>query len=120
MKQINWKKTTHKDWVIITVDLLLFMEYFKANSPQWYVKRGNKNEVKGRIDRFKEFINSDNKNIICADFYFLIDKKTFKPELIIVNGRHRLAALLEDGYKTANICVPKNQQQLFTNFIIKK
>ncbi len=116
MKQINYRKKTHKGWININIDLPKFMEYFKKTSPEWYVKRGNKNEVKGRIDRFDKFILEHNKDVVPAEFYFLIDKTTFALKLIIVNGRHRLAWLLENGYKEAIISVPKNQKDLFKGF----
>ncbi len=118
MNEINYRQKTHKGWINITIDLPKFMAYFKKSSPEWYVKRNNKNEVKGRIDRFGKFIEINNKDIVPAEFYFLIDKKTFQLKLIIVNGRHRLAWLLENGYKKANISIPKNQKELFFKFII--
>ena len=93
------------------------MNYFKKLSPLWYVKKGNKNEVEGRIDKFGKFIDSVNKDVVPAEFYFLIDAKTFKPQLIIVNGRHRLAWLLENGYDKTIISVPRNQIVLFSKFI---
>lgn len=116
MKQINYRTKTHKGWVNINIELPKFMEYFKKTSPEWYVKRGNKNDVKGRIDRFDKFILETNKNVVPAEFYFLIDQTTFALKLIIVNGRHRLAWLLENGYKEAIISVPKNQKNLFKEF----
>lgn len=117
MKEINYTYKTHKGWINITIDLPEFMAYFKKSSPEWYVKRGNKNEVKGRIDRFGKFIEENNKDVFPAEFYFLIDKKTFQLKLIIVNGRHRLAWLLENGYKKAIISIPQNQTELFFKFI---
>jgi hypothetical protein len=117
MKEINYRRKTHKGWINITIDLPEFMAYFKKSSPEWYVKRGNKNEVKGRIDRFGKFIEENNNNIVPAEFYFLIDNKTFHLKLIIVNGRHRLAWLFENGYKKTIISIPKNQTELFYKFI---
>lgn len=114
MNKINYRTKTHKGWINIDIDLPKFMEYFKKNSPEWYVKRNNKNEVKGRIDRFDKFISEKNKDVFPAEFYFLIDNRTFSLKLIIVNGRHRLAWLLENGYTEAVIGVPKNQKNLFT------
>jgi len=114
--KINYRAKTHKGWVNINIDLPKFMEYFKKTSPEWYVKRGNKNEVKGRIDRFAKFILENNKDVVPAEFYFLIDKTTFALKLIIVNGRHRLAWLLENEYKEAIISVPRNQKDLFKEF----
>lgn len=120
VKKINWKKATHKGWVSIQINLPKFMEFASKEKKVYYVKRGNKNEVKGRIDRFKKFIENNPKTkIIPAEFYFLINTVTYKHELIIVNGRHRLASLLEDGYKKAMIVIPKNQQSLFKEFTIK-
>lgn len=119
MKQINYKAKTHKGWVNITIDLSLFMDYFKKSSPQWYVKRRNKNEVKGRIDKFGKFIDEVNKDVVPAEFYFLIDPKTFQPKLVIVNGRHRLAWLLENGYNKTTISIPRNQIELFCNWTKK-
>jgi hypothetical protein len=116
MKKINYRTKTHNGWIIINVDLPKFMEYFKKSSPEWYVKRGNKNEVKGRIDGFGKFILENNKDVVPAEFYFLIDKKTFALKLIVVNGRHRLAWMLENGYKEAIISIPKNQKSLFKEF----
>jgi hypothetical protein len=113
---INYRTKTHNGWIIINVDLPKFMEYFKKTSPEWYVKRGNKNEVKGRIDKFGKFILENNKDVVPAEFYFLIDKKTFALKLIVVNGRHRLAWMLENGYKEAIISIPKNQKSLFKEF----
>ena len=118
MKEINYKKKAHKGWMNITVDLPLFMSYFKKTSPEWYVKRRNKNEVKGRIDKFGKFIEEVNKDVVPAEFYFLIDKRTFNLKLIIVNGRHRLAWMLENGYKKATISIPSNQYDLFERFIV--
>ncbi len=118
MKEINYRTKTHKGWVNITIDLNKFMDYFKKSSAEWYVKRGNKNEVKGRIDRFGKFIDEVNKKVVPAEFYFLIDKHTFQPKLIIVNGRHRLAWLLENEYKEAVISVPRNQTILFEGFVV--
>lgn len=117
MKQINYKAKTHKGWINITIDLSEFMYHFKKSSPEWYVKRGNKNEVKGRIDRFGKFIDEVNKDVVPAEFYYLIDQKTFAPKLIIVNGRHRLAWLLENGYDQTTISIPSNQIELFHRFI---
>ena len=51
-KEINYRAKTHKGWINITIDLSKFMNYFKKLSPLWYVKKGNKNEVEGRIDKF--------------------------------------------------------------------
>ena len=116
MEKINYRTKTHKGWINIDIDLPKFMKYFKKTSPEWYVKRGNKNEVKDRIDRFGKFILENNKDVVPAEFYFLIDKTTFELKLIIVNGRHRLAWLLENGYKEAIISVPKNQINLFNEF----
>ena len=116
MKDINWKKRTHTGWASIEIDLPHFMDYLKKTSPEWYVKRGNKNEVKGRIDRFGKFIEDVNKDIIPSEFYFLIDKSNFKPKLIIVNGRHRLAWLFENDYERAYIAIPKEQVFLFKEF----
>ena len=118
MKNINWKKRTHTGWVSIDIDLPKFMEYFKKTSPEWYVKRGNKNEVTGRIDKFGKFIEDINKDVIPAEFYFMIDKNTFKPKLIIVNGRHRLSWLIENNYEKAYITIPKEQVFLFKEFSI--
>jgi hypothetical protein len=118
MKQINYRTKTHKGWININIDLPKFMKYFKKSSPEWYVKRGNKNEVQGRIDRFDKFILEKNKNVVPAEFYFLIDRTTFSLKLIIVNGRHRLAWLIENGYNEAIISVPKNQKNLFKEFEI--
>lgn len=117
MKQIEYKSETHKGWVNITINLKEFMDYFKKSSPEWYVKRGNKNEVKGRIDKFSKFIDKVNKDVRTAEFYFLIHGKTFQPKLIIVNGRHRLAWLLENGYESTLISIPSNQTELFCKFI---
>ena len=94
------------------------MDYFKKSSPEWYVKRRNKNEVKGRIDRFGKFIDDVNKNVVPAQFYFLVDAKTFQPKLVIVNGRHRLAWLLENGYNKTIISIPRNQAELFYKWIV--
>ena len=116
-KEINYRAKTHKGWINITIDLSKFMNYFKKLSPLWYVKKGNKNEVEGRIDKFGKFIDSVNKDVVPAEFYFLIDAKTFKPQLIIVNGRHRLAWLLQNGYDKTIISVPRNQIVLFSKFI---
>jgi hypothetical protein len=116
MKQINYRTKTHKGWINIEIDLPKFMDYFKKTSPEWYVKRGNKNEVKGRIYRFDKFILENNKDVVPAEFYFLIDKTTFALKLIVVNGRHRLAWMLENGYKKAIISIPKNQNNLFKEF----
>ena len=80
-------------------------------------KKGNKNEVEGRIDKFGKFIDSVNKDVVPAEFYFLIDAKTFKPQLIIVNGRHRLAWLLQNEYDKTIISIPRNQIVLFSKFI---
>jgi hypothetical protein len=113
---INYRTKKHNGWIIINVDLPKFMEYFKKSSLEWYVKRGNKNEVKGRIDKFGKFILENNKDVVPAEFYFLIDKKTFALKLIVVNGRHRLAWMLENGYKEAIISIPKNQKSLFKEF----
>jgi hypothetical protein len=118
MKQINYRRKTHKGWINITIDLPEFMKFFKQSSPQWYVKRGNKNEVKGRIDRFAKFIEEFNKDVVPAEFYFLIDNKTFALKLIIVNGRHRLAWMLENQYKKAIISIPSNQKSLFDKWIV--
>jgi len=118
MKAINYTRKTHQGWINITINLPEFMAYFKKSSPEWYVKRGNKNEVKGRIDRFEKFIEENNKDVVPAEFYFLIDKKTFQLKLIIVNGRHRLAWMLEKGYKKAIISIPLNQTMLFDKFIV--
>jgi hypothetical protein len=93
------------------------MYHFKKSSPEWYVKRGNKNEVKGRIDRFGKFIDEVNKDVVPAEFYYLIDQKTFAPKVIIVNGRHRLAWLLENGYDQTTISIPSNQIELFHRYI---
>ena len=117
MRKINWRNKTHKGWVNIEVNLPAFMKFASKQEKCFYVKRGNKNEVRGRIDRFKKFVIDNPKTkIIPAEFYFLIDKKTYKIELIIVNGRHRLASLLEDDYKTAIISIPKEQKQMFSEF----
>lgn len=119
MKQINYRSKTHKGWINITIDLSLFMDYFKKSSPEWYVKRRNKNEVKGRIDRFGKFIDEVNKNVVPAEFLFRIDAKTFQPKLVIVNGRHRLAWLLENGYNKTLISIPRNQAELFCKWNVK-
>jgi hypothetical protein len=119
MKDINYRRKTHKGWINITIDLDEFMKYFKQSSPEWYVKRGNKKEVKGRIDKFGKFIEEINKDVVPAEFYFLIDVKTFAPKLIIVNGRHRLAWLLENSYNKATISIPRNQMFLFHKWIAK-
>jgi len=117
MKGINWMNKTHKGWVNVEIDLPAFMKFARKQEKCFYVKRGNKNEVKGRIDRFKKFVTDNPKTkIVPAEFYFLIDKKTYKFELIIVNGRHRLASLLEDGYKTAVVSIPKEQKLMFSEF----
>ena len=116
MEKINYRTKTHKGWINIDIDLPKFMKYFKKTSPEWYVKRGNNNEVKDRIDKFGKFILENNKDVVPAEFYFLIDKTTFALKLIIVNGRHRLAWLLENGYKEAIISIPKNQINLFNEF----
>ena len=84
MEEINYRTKTHKGWITIIIDLPKFMKYFKKTSPEWYVKRGNKNEVKDRIDRFGKFILENNKDVVLAEFYFLIDKTTFALKLIIV------------------------------------
>jgi hypothetical protein len=118
MEKINYKTKTHKGWINIVIDLPKFMKYFKNTSPEWYVKRGNKNEKEDRINKFGKFILENNKNVVPAQFYFLIDNTTFALKLIIVNGRHRLAWLLENGYKEAIISVPKNQKNLFKEFEI--
>jgi hypothetical protein len=74
--------------------------------------------VKGRIDRFAKFIEEFNKDVVPAEFYFLIDNKTFALKLIIVNGRHRLAWMLENQYKKAIISIPSNQKSLFDKWIV--
>jgi len=117
MEKINWKKTAHLGWCTITIDLPAFMEYYKKISPEWYIKRGNTNEVKGRIDRFGQFIEHVNKDVVPAEFYLLVNPKTFKPKLMVVNGRHRMAWLLENHFTEATIMVPKTQQILFQSFI---
>ena len=116
MEKINYRTKTHKGWINIDIDLPKFMKYFKKTSPEWYVKRGNNIEVKDRIDKFGKYILEKNKDVVAAEFYFLIDKTTFALKLIIVNGRHRLAWLVENGYKEAIISIPKNQINLFNEF----
>jgi hypothetical protein len=118
MIKINYKTKPHNGWVNINIDLPKFMRYFKKTSPEWYVERGNSNESKGRIDRFDKFLSENNKDILPAEFYFLIDKKTFGLKLIVVNGRHRLAWLLENGYEDAIISIPNKQKKLFKEFEI--
>ena len=120
MKQINYRSKTHKGWIHITIDLSLFMDYFKKSSPEWYVKRRNKNEVKGRIDKFGKFINEVNKDVVPAEFLFRIEAKTFQPKLVVVNGRHRLAWLLENGSKKTIISIPRNQAELFCKWAVKE
>ena len=116
MGKISYRTKTHKGWVSIEIDLVAFMDCFKKTSPEYYVKRGNKNEVKGKIDKFGKFIEQVNKDVVPAEFYFLIDHKTFKPKLIVVNGRHRMAWLLENGCKWAVISIPKVQLPMFSEF----
>ena len=112
---MNWNKKTRKDFIIYKVNLPYFMEYFKRISPEWYVERGNKNEVKGRIDKFAEYVKSG-KPITASDFNFSMNKD-FSLKLNCIDGRHRMAYFIEKGIKQVYIQIPKVQKSLFDGVI---
>ncbi len=113
IKNVSWKEPRPSDNVMIEVDLDRLLQANKESDPDHHVERGNQNDL-GRIDGAKEFwvTNSKNKEV---DFIPTEVSRDFGNRTAISNGRHRLQAMKELGYKKTMISVPKNSVEKFND-----
>lgn len=98
---INIFTLRHDNDILITVNINKLMAKFKKDKPEYYVERGNENDL-GRIDRFKEHIKkvfkNPSKHELSAPLVYFVNGK-----LNVSDGRHRIAAWKEMGYDKITI-----------------
>jgi len=112
IKKVTWREPRPSTNVMIEVDLNKLLQSNKESDPSHHVERGNENDL-GRIDGAKEFWVTNSKN---QDVDFIpTEVSRDYDSTAISNGRHRLQAMKELGYKKTVISVPKDSTEKFND-----
>lgn len=102
----NYNKRSDKNVLVrLPIDLIL-----KNQQLDFAVERGNNNEIKGRIDRAKSFIEKRNNDLEASDIY-IPPKGRNAGKIGFSDGRHRIIAAKELGAKNVFVEIPRTPEQ---------